>query len=668
MHKPTYIFTWFVVMSFTFISLFIARSSGAGGTIHEEGDPSICIVGKTSDYTLDSIFGDTKDGDFAKGNCNAFYIYSGTQINADVVFFKEDPQNGGSDDYPSPTISEPISISLKKGRPLIIWGLPVPHQFILKNGCWGGFVASGTTGRTIRCKGGQEFKLDDWDQNKITVSTRNIPSGEYAFDVKGPGTLVLRDLRLVAACNQGMECGRIFRLSNGAKVVLQNTEIIAGYGITEGSRNIIFEVENSGGRFTSHVSFGKSDSTSDNINKISIGEAFGFFFHKPVMIHQGQFKNVQFDDYSGQFVQTDNPVWMIACKTAPDGKSCVIDNSGNSLSYVNALPQYKTLFIKKDAEEHQAEFVTGGKLEQEDDTNYRLTFPDGFDVDTFEVITNNGQKIVIEGPQKCPNGETPATNNDGSVTCEINGGHLVYDGSNWLPKCDDPLAQYNSATQTCECPQKTADNHNTNIEMVDGVCQPKGHYEWEKGDPKSGKADFECLGDAVPVYDVPYNDHSKDKVDRCTCAVGGGNGGYARALMKKLTWIGNVSKCENDIFKFIPSQDGDSQPSGDDGTQETDQGDTTSDSQDKTQTENNNLEKNCLDAGGTWRGLACDFPEQLTPVNNEESNSNTDAGIVSGCSLVSSSETVVYPFWIVFMAIPILSILTQRKRVRKLRD
>jgi len=593
------------------------------------------------------------------------------------------------------TLSSSISISFKKERRVIFWGVPLGSDMTGGNA----FDANGCRviddGQKIECakdNGECGFSRVSIDVNQTSAKTivqiNNIPRDQAAFEFWGPGLVVFRDIKLFSTCDNADGCGSIIRLHDMARVVFINAEISA-----DGKTKSVVDVTSGGANFYNHIAFTYGDVTglttiaasSENVFAFAIAPLIwtGDFSNDKVLFsHLGAVENWGTESAVNHFWGGDQKFIAVAgqdpveCKFESDFRFCkIVDNDALKIArqkeewrfscYDNPgfcdRPQHVT-FLEKNDNDDGVKKVEGWNFSEEGEGYYILSVPDGFDPNKVYAMTHYGQPIKFVLPD-CPSGGKAKLREDGSLGCDapVNGFFDCPSGvESCVPRCNDPAAEYRSDINQCVC------KDGTNTEMVNGQCMPKSGYEWKDGDPKSGEAYLECKGDAVPAYDA--TDHNKDQVDRCTCGGGGGGGGgggrFSPIFRKTLTWSpGGISTCKFFMPSF-PIIDNSSPPDdGDESSQDTPDQNSDDNAEDTPQPQPS-AEERCLASGGTWIGLTCDYPEKPADVDNSNDDVNAeanDAGSYSGCSLVTKSGPPTSIVWMLFMALP-LSLIMWRRR------
>jgi hypothetical protein len=272
-----------------------------------------------------------------------------------------------------------------------------------------------------------EFNLEEKPDYKALLTVADIPAGKAAFNLHW-GTLILRNIKVIATCTLG-KCGSIFYLANGARLILDNSEIIApqDYSPTAAESphysNIIEIIAPPDSKLGDFIDFREAVG-SDSITDIWSATDSFIKTNKPLIIGAGDFEGSNFkivgfarregDNFinefwngNSEFIEVYNyPV--IECELVTGKKKCMIDNSEGQLKYSTAAGYSHMIYISK----AEGAFNVAGNFEI-DGTNYVTSLPENFRPDQFSLMTNLGQKIKVV----CPRNETMIMREDGVLNC-----------------------------------------------------------------------------------------------------------------------------------------------------------------------------------------------------------------------------------------------------------
>lgn len=561
------------------IVLFTSAISFAGGVFYIDVSGSPCVVGKSESWTFDKAIQEIEDND------------------CDAVFFQKEEDGSAR----AVNLENTVSISLEDEDQIVFWGIPV----VSTGECSG-------HGNGVMCDGTSElFTYDSSNQTKIEI--KNIPYGQAAFEVSGPGTVVFRDIIIEASCDPDKVCGPVIRLINNAKVIFQHSKIISGERV-----QAIVDVKNEGGTFF-HNFIAFTDGESDGTTYINTESVDVFAFDNLVHVFPGDFEKsawerIGFRDQKDTGEYGPNYFWAghqsftyimghgaVECVMI-DSTKCRIDNS--SLRFdakIDPMSRNHPHVVLLKRGINDAAFIREGSNFSRTEAPVILSLPNDFNFysNNYYAITNMGQHIRF------------VKSDEGSDS--------------------------GSDVEEVECPGE-------HMEADGGVCAASPGYECKDGDCSTGEALPECTGDAVPVND------SAVKEERCKCPF----------VWQSLSWsMGGISTCEalrgrinpENFFKRDDSPPDDVTPS-DDATLP----------DDVTPPDDITDDDICPD-GWTWvdeglMGGKC----VLRTEDNVDSSSNVENedGGSSGCSMIAGSQTPSYA-GLFFLAIPLIALSVRRR-------
>ena len=285
---------------------------------------------------------------------------------------------------------------------------------------------------SVQCKYKWErrpLNLVEKPDYKVRIDVKNVPPGKAAITVN-QGTLVLRDMIINAECKPSADvlCAPVFRLINGAKLVLDNSKIYA----LQGSVGSEFEP-----RYSSVIEIlgPHKERLNDNVafrEKLDSGRITNMHIRSNNLINVDVVKTIYPSDFDGlkfdyigfeynkdgkrinAFWEGDNPLIkapahpVVECKVIPGENKCVIDNSAGLLSFEDVPVIGQVMYVTKE----DGTIKNAGDFDIED-ANYMINLPVGLKPDEFEFITNLGQKVNVT----CTSGTRMIALSDGTLNC-----------------------------------------------------------------------------------------------------------------------------------------------------------------------------------------------------------------------------------------------------------
>ena len=544
-------------------------------------------------------------------------------------------------------LDEPVSFSLSQDQRVIISGgvLKVPLTTIIE-------LENEDGDKVVGWPTNTSLGLNEKNSDpKSIIKINDIPIGKSAITVSG-GTLVLRNLFIEANCDTAGACGSVIKLTNGAKLIIDNSQFVVGhlsYGDNLKRYLSFIEIDDdSKDNFSDYVTFVRKED-SDEVPTITSYSKYVFKFSSPKFILSVDFADVKFE-HIGTEVLVDgtnyNYIWdvvsngklidiervdSVKCQARIGKDECIVDNSSEELKF-NPLDDSgeEVVFLEKDS----GKMINGGKFVVDGDS-YQFTFPDSIEANKIYAMTNLGQRIHISAV--CPGGERPTKDEDGNYICDdIVGGTI--DPDTGEVECDAEFTSYDEESNACVCtPQNT--------ELSGDECKPLPHHEWQDEENKDIGALPECKGSAVPI------NYSEDRDERCVCP---------NPEKPILHWSPfGISSC------LAPDE---ALPSDDTSDEASSTTDSSSDS-DSTETGEATViggldlgvsdnEEICLTSGGTWIGGglitgSCEYPE----VEKQESTAKSGS---YGCSLTVATTASPIGALLILMGLPMGFIIRRR--------